>query len=95
MKFKPAPSTYNGQRIEPDEFAFIQVSTNDVSGIVFHCRGNPSRPRLCSIPIRRGEPLTGTFGWDGNMQEPTITPSIGCDQRCGWHGHLIKGEITP
>ena len=51
--------------------------------------------RICTIPICRGQGRENMHGWDGNIEEPTITPSIGCQQRCGWHGHIIKGEITP
>jgi hypothetical protein len=43
------------------------------------------------------------WDWDGNVIEPTFTPSIHCkthtdDGRkaagCGWHGHIVKGEIV-
>ena len=50
---------------------------------------------LCIIPIRRGDPIHPAFGWNGNLERPTLTPSIGCDQRCGWHGHITNGEILP
>lgn len=106
MKLNPRPYSYNGEQIAKDEFAFVHESTQpDKTAIVFHCRGT-GRPRLCHVLIKRGVggPLDTTLpngnsskvhGWDGNEQEPTLTPSIGCDQRCGWHGHIIKGEITP
>lgn len=93
MKLKPHPVTYNGQPIGADEFAFIRRGHADTSEIIFPCQGG--RFKNCIIRIRRGEPLDGVFGWDGNEAEPTITPSIGCDHRCGWHGHLIKGDIGP
>ena len=52
---------------------------------------------FCEINVRQGEPSFPFFGWDGNFEAPTITPSIGCDDapRCGWHGHIIKGEMFP
>lgn len=36
---------------------------------------------VCLIKIRVGEPdhETATWGWDGDVENPTITPSIGCD----------------
>ncbi len=51
----------------------------------------------CIIDITRGPASHPFFHWDGNREKPTITPSIGCDNapRCGWHGHIINGEITP
>lgn len=42
------------------------------------------------------------WAWDGNLENPTIIPSINCvtiDEegkptgRCGWHGFITKGEI--
>jgi hypothetical protein len=39
------------------------------------------------------------WAWDGNMERPTVTPSINCiavkDGKptggCGWHGHITNG----
>jgi len=33
------------------------------------------------------------WGWDGNREYPTITPSINCVGGCGWHGHITSGEF--
>lgn len=42
------------------------------------------RPTSDALPI---------WGWDGNTEKPTITPSIDCSKGCGWHGHIINGEL--
>lgn len=83
-----------------DQFVISWV--NNSHHIAFHCRGHDlNRPRICQIRINLGEPIEQTattvrmHGWDGNKIEPTITPSIGCDNRCGWHGHITKGELIP
>ncbi len=42
------------------------------------------------------------WGWDGNLDKPTLTPSINCITEkdgkptggCGWHGHIINGVIA-
>ena len=84
---------WSGNPLAKDEFAFTFPSgAADRDNIVFHCQGNWPRPRLCLIPIVRGPRTENKWGWDGNMEEPTITPSIGCDARCGWHGHITKGD---
>jgi len=39
--------------------------------------------------------------WDGNMEHPTITPSINCIAEkdgkptggCGWHGYITNGAM--
>lgn len=96
MKLRPHPVSYNGQPLAADEFAFTH-SAAGIDGLVYHCRGNPPRPRMCRIAIRLGKPEDGVHGWDGNLQKPTITPSVGCDARpgCKWHGQIVKGDWTP
>lgn len=32
-----------------------------------------------------------TWKWDCNFAVPTLTPSINCQGRCGWHGYLRSG----
>lgn len=89
--------SYNGGHLERGEFAYILQSgpagdlENPVA-LTFHC---PNKKRLCRIDISRAAPIAPVFQWDGNRHEPTIAPSIGCDHRCGWHGHIIKGELLP
>jgi hypothetical protein len=96
MKLHPHRITWAGGPLGADEFGLVHMSpAPEPHGIAFHCRGNPPRPRICQIPMRRGEAKDGVFGWDGDTQEPTLTPSIGCDARCGWHGRIIKGDWTP
>lgn len=42
------------------------------------------------------------WAWDGNLERPTLTPSINCRATkddgtpaggCGWHGHITNGEM--
>lgn len=52
----------------------------------------------CILRIRKGDADQGLkrHGWNGDRDAPTITPSIGCEQRrCGWHGHITNGESNP
>jgi hypothetical protein len=42
------------------------------------------------------------WGWDGNSESPTVTPSINCISEkngkptggCGWHGFITAGRMT-
>jgi hypothetical protein len=51
--------------------------------------GRPSPDALC------------IWGWDGNRDRPTLTPSINCIAEkdgkptggCGWHGHITAGVM--
>lgn len=69
--------------------------TRGFTEIAFPCPGG--RLKYCIQKIHRApaDEATRTWQWDGNVEAPTLTPSIGCDQRCGWHGHIINGEQTP
>lgn len=56
----------------------------------------------CEVPVTLGEaytdPIRGlVWGWNGNVERPTITPSIGCDiaPRCGQHRVITNGVISP
>jgi len=53
-----------------------------------------------SVP-RPAPDLCHTWAWDGNREQPTITPSINCISEkdgkpaggCGWHGFITKGVM--
>lgn len=45
-----------------------------------------------AIAIRIGEPGgVRVWGWDGNHEKPTLTPSIHAVGQ--WHGHLKAGRL--
>lgn len=71
-----------------DEFAF----NRDMTEISLPCSGG--RFSRCILKITTGEAKHPVWHWDGNEEAPTLTPSIGCEHRCGWHGHLTKGELS-
>lgn len=95
MKLALHPVSFNGGTIPRGTFAYC-IGKQGVTSILFWCRGDKNR--LCEIALTLGDKVeepVRRWHWDGNMQEPTITPSIGCDHRCGWHGHITAGDITP
>lgn len=80
---------------EPDEFD-IKFDAQGVGIFVMRCPGNPKK--ICAVGVNRGpaNQELRLHGWDGNIEAPTITPSIGCDNapRCGFHGHIVAGVRT-
>jgi Family of unknown function (DUF6527) len=72
--------------------------------LMFVCPGG----RRCGIllgpvpvPKAPGRDLF-VWGWDGNYDQPTLTPSINCRAvkddgspagGCGWHGFITAGEM--
>lgn len=105
MKLTMYPVSINGNAVAVNEFGYVLkrggsgFNPEGVDSIQFRCRGG--RNQICAVDLTLGEQQECGEGgrrrwhWDGNMEAPTITPSIGCDSRCGWHGNIVKGEITP
>ena len=49
------------------------------------------RGDIVHLPIVVGNNNPGHWGWDGNREAPTITPSINVIGR--WHGYLRVGRL--
>lgn len=63
--------------------------------IFYHC---PRDKGNCSVPLAKPNRLGYVWRWDGNMDAPTLTPSINCMEKnggCGWHGHVKGGDWQP
>jgi hypothetical protein len=43
----------------------------------------------------RTKPSRPSWIWNGNREQPTLTPSIRRLSGCKWHGHLVHGAWTP
>ena len=73
--------------------------------ITFVC---PKGQRCSALlgPTHVGRPTPDAlciWGWNGDKDRPTLTPSINClavkddgtpAGGCGWHGHIANGDIT-
>lgn len=44
------------------------------------------------LPVAAGGQRPGRWGWDGNEDRPTVTPSIQIVGGCRWHGWLRGGQ---
>jgi hypothetical protein len=41
------------------------------------------------------KPAAGAmWHWDGNVENPTISPSIDCQGGCGRHFNVVNGEVV-
>ena len=68
-----------------------------VFDLKFPVKGKCSRGRHeCAITVVQGPSKAPAHGWDGNIEAPTVIPSIGCESRgCTFHGHITAGKVTP
>lgn len=87
---------------EPGEWQLRNVFDKDVvyQEMYYGC---PLRPgHLCVVPILpKRNPNGSGWTWDGDMVNPSLSPSINCKSEkdgkpvggCGWHGHLTQGRF--
>lgn len=49
----------------------------------------------CAVPVQGGPalPKAQAWDWDGNIERPTLTPSLWLWGRKGWHGHVTAGVM--
>jgi hypothetical protein len=53
----------------------------------------------CCIPLTTGPAVHSgdmkRWHWDGNVEKPTITPSVNCNGQggCGWHVTITNGVV--
>lgn len=55
------------------------------------------------VTVRPGKQDNGaSWGWDGNLDKPTLEPSIKSsfnnskgNEQIIWHGHIVAGELRP
>ena len=105
MKLTMFPWSINGNAIARDQFGYTTLpggsgfTAPGIDTIQFFCRGGKNR--ICSVALTLGPQIESDankvrrWHWDGNMEAPTLSPSIGCDAKCGWHGHIVAGDIAP
>lgn len=62
-----------------------------VTSIVFVCPCGCCE--LLALPVCLGA-RNGAWVWDGDIDTPTLSPSIHKKEGCGWHGRLQNGVFT-
>jgi hypothetical protein len=74
--------------LEPGTFKFVVAYNDDqkVVGMVFVCPCGCWRKG--SLAFHGPHPV---WGWDGNKDAPTLTPSVAQIGGCKWHGFLRAG----
>lgn len=63
--------------------------TGDVTGLYFICPCGCGSWSHITVATQRDAPQAWT--WDGNLETPTLNPSVRKLYGCGWHGWLKAG----
>lgn len=71
--------------VNPGDYFF----DNENKSIIFMCPSGCGQIRTVPLFPYDGHPH---WNWDGNVDSPTLTPSIQVVLECRWHGFLTKGE---
>ena len=83
-------STFKGYFNSPLEPGSADWKTNfegKINSLVFVC---PCGCRdIVFLPVQQGR--GNSWEWDGNMEKPTLNPSILRTTGCRWHGYLTGG----
>jgi len=75
---------------EPITFELVRRPSNPSRATLFvRCGG-----KQCGFALSTEAAVHPVWHWDGNVQRPTITPSIHC-QECGRHFNLTNGKAMP
>jgi hypothetical protein len=89
---------------DPDEdqagdFTFLHDGQPDKprTFLRFVCPRNPERHCGVFVHPSPGVPHSHVWEWDGNVESPTLSPSIHCGPNshpgCGWHGFVRDGVL--
>lgn len=85
------------QTVNPGDFAWdfdsdqLGGDRNKPTHYIYVCL--PGEHHLSAIEVQHGQPGgPRIWGWDGNEDKPTLTPSILTPDR--WHGHMQAGRLV-
>ena len=74
---------------KPGQFSYYQTSRASHAGMNYVCPCGCGA--LGSLPFRNETPERPSWVWDGNVEIPTLTPSVQRTVGCKWHGFLTDG----
>ena len=75
----------------------MNVHPDHIGSLLFTCPCGCGVVRTVPVKIVfpwPGPSPDGAWGWDGNLESPTLVPSLQIAEGCRWHGYLTNGEWT-
>lgn len=83
----------DGLPTPPGIFEYYTAGNSEIAGMVYVCPCGCGARGALDFRLRPGDkrpdPGRPSWEWDGNSEEPTLTPSV---HHVGhWHGYLRKG----
>lgn len=81
-------SDIRAQGTQPGDIEFRSYPDGRPAGYGYRCPGCGQEDWL------KVDDGTHGWTWDGNVEKPTLRPSI-LHTPCKWHGYLTAGEFVP
>lgn len=66
------------------------IPLKEHAALAFSCPGCGSYGAI-TVGLEKDPSSKHQWEWDGNIEAPTLWPSIHCVGCCKWHGYLVKG----
>ena len=70
----------------------IEARLEDSKWFVFTCPGCGAVSEVEIIPPGRPASASHQWDWDGNLEAPTLSPSLQELGGCRWHGYMRGGS---
>lgn len=77
---------------KPGEFSYMTKPTGDICGMSL-CGPDGEYGRIY-FENHPNAADRQTWKWDGNLESPTLHPSVDMSHYGGWHGWLKSGVLT-
>lgn len=82
------------------DFVWLKDAAGEVKELLIWLPGNEGGS-VAPVPVARGPHAGMCWGWNGDLDKPTLSPSIWRNQpsearpepRNEWHGHLVAGVL--
>lgn len=83
------PSPFPTRDLKPGDFCWGE---DELDGTRTLYVVYPGQTRADAVTVKRGDPGgRRVWGWDGNEDKPTLTPSLDFGH---WHGHMRAGRLV-
>lgn len=89
----PFPARYipNGELERPGDFYYLSALGQERGALGFMCPCGCGSEGILPFKPWHESP---SWNWDGNLEAPTLNPSVQRNITCKWHGWLTKGMWT-
>lgn len=79
--------------LPPGACQWSEDQSGETAGLHFVCPCGCGKTH--AVTVNKGKKVEHAWEWNGDLEKPTLTPSIQCLSACRWHGYLTNGVFRP